>query len=94
MSIPDRIRAFTETAQSLISELHRANPNDETFDQVGILDAKTIVTDYLDYGEPELALKHLLYIVHESNIDFPASDLNELHSIVKQLGVRNFYDTQ
>ncbi len=94
MSIPDQARALAETAHSLISELYRSNPQDETFEQVGMLDGQSIVIDYLDHGELRLALEHLLYIVHESNIGFPAEDMKALHSMVRELGVRNFYDTQ
>ncbi len=94
MSISDSIRSFTETAQLLIAELRRVKPEDETFDQVGILDGHTIVAEFLDHGEFGVAIEHVLYMIHESNISFPAEELNALHALAKQLGARNDYKAE
>jgi hypothetical protein len=94
MSISDSIRTHCATAQSLIAELRRVNPEDETFDQLGILDGHTIVAEFLDHGEFGVAIEHVLYMVHESNISFPAEELNALHALAEELGIRNNYQVQ
>jgi len=89
-----KIERFSLIAQSLITEQHSANPNDETFDQVGILDGHLTVSDFLDHNEWGLALEHVLYMVHESNINYPGEELTAFHSLAERLGVRNGYDSQ
>jgi hypothetical protein len=86
-----KIRSFSLTAQSLITDLHNVNPRDETFNQLGILDGHSKVTDFLDHNERGLALEHVLYMVHESNIIFPGDELKALHSLAERLGVHTSY---
>ena len=86
-----RIRHFSLLAHSLITELHAADPNDETFDQLGILDGHSQVVDFLEHDEWGLAIEHVLYMVHESNIDFPDHELKALHALAERLGVRHSY---
>jgi len=71
-------------AQELIDELYRNNPANETFEQVGILNGKEIVNDFIDHGELGVALDHLLYMIHESDIQFPLEALKELLSIASE----------
>ena len=78
-------------AQSLITDLHNVDPKDETFDQLGILDGHSMITDFLDHNELGLALEHVLYMVHESNIVFPSDKLKALHSLAERLGVHTSY---
>ena len=89
-----KIRRLSLIAQSLITDLHSTHPSDDTFDQLGILDGHSTVADFLDHNEWGLALEHVLYMVHESNIDFPSEDLSVLNSLAEKLGVRNCYDNQ
>ena len=91
MSKKKKIRHFSLIAHALIAEMHAANPNDETFDQVGLLDGDSIVADYLEHGEWGLAIEHVLYMVHESNIDFPDDELAALHALAKRFFVPNSY---
>ena len=86
-----KIRCFSLIAHSLITELHAANPNDETFGQLGILDGHSIVDGHLEHGEWGLAIEHVLYMVHESNIDFPGDELVALHALAERLGVLHSY---
>ena len=86
-----KIRHFSLIADSLIRELHATNPNDETFDQLGILDGHSHVEKYLEHGEWGLAIEHVLYMVHESNIDFPDDELTALHALAERLGILHSY---
>ena len=63
-----------------------------TFEQVGILDGHEMIRDFVDRNEWGLALEHLLYIIHESAIVFPADDLENLYSIASRNGIRNPYE--
>jgi len=91
MSKNKKIRSFSLIAQSLITDLHNANPRDETFDQLGILDGHSQVSDFLDHNEWGLALEHVLYMIYESNIVFPSDELKALHSLAERLGVHTSY---
>jgi hypothetical protein len=86
-----KIRHFSLLAHSLITELYASNPNDETFDQLGILDGHSIVASYLEHDEWGLAIEHVLYMVHESNIDFPDAEVKALHALAERVGIRNSY---
>lgn len=81
-------------AQQLIDELHARAPDDETFTQFGILDGAQIVRDYVWHAELGCAVDHLLYVVHESNIPFPRSDVRDLHEIAATIGVPNHYSEE
>lgn len=87
----EKIRSFSLTAQSLITDLHSANPNDEIFDQIGILDGHATVTNFLDHNEFGLALEHVLYMIYESNIAFPDNELKALHFMADQIGIYTSY---
>lgn len=82
----------TEKAQGLIEELYKTNPLDPTFDQVGILDGRKNITEYLEHNEWGVAFEHLLYMIHESGIAFPENELQELHSIAKLNGLHIRYE--
>ncbi len=84
------IKAAAQLAHDL-HELHRSRPSDPTFEQVGFLDGRDTVLDYLDHGELGVALQHLLYMIHEANISFPAAVLHTLHDIAAECGVVNPY---
>lgn len=87
----ERIRSWAQCAQALILELHSKSPNHSTFSQVGILNGIDTVEDFLKYGEDGCAVHHLLYMIHESDIKYPAEDVLELHALAEKLGERNFY---
>lgn len=81
----------TDKAQGLINDLHQADPSNTTFDQAGILDGREIIRDYVGHNEWGVAFEHLLYMIHESEIDFPDDELWELRSIAKLNGLHNPY---
>lgn len=75
----------TDKAQGLINDLHQADPANATFKQTGILDGREIIQDYIEHNEWGVALEHLLYMIHESEITFAADELYELHSIASRM---------
>lgn len=85
------ILGAADNAQRLIVELHQLDPGRETFEQVGFLNGREIIKDYIDHNEWGLALEHLLYMIHESDISFPVDVLVELHELARQNGIPNKY---
>lgn len=80
-----------EIAHRLIHELHQRDPENETFSQVGLLDGRDTVFDYLSHNELNVALEHLLYMIHESDIVFDMHSVTRLHEIAKQFKICNHY---
>lgn len=70
-----------QKAQTLVNALRKNNPENEAFEQAGILDGQLINTDYIDHNERGLALEHLFYVIYESEINFPEEELEQLHEI-------------
>lgn len=82
---------LTRIAQTLISQLHIQDPDNETFEQEGIINGQSIVKDYIDEGEYAIAIEHLLYMVYESDISYPAEMLVELNTLASKYNVKCFY---
>lgn len=93
-AIDKKIITATETAQQLILELHASDPTNVTFEQVGLLDGKENVLDFLKYGERGCALHHLLYMIHESDIRYPRETMIEIHEIASSLNEKNYYSKE
>lgn len=93
-SIDNKIVSATEIAQRLICELHLTAPTHETFEQVGLLDGQKQVLEYLQHNERGCALEHLLYMIHESDIQYPRETMLELHEIARALNQTNFYSKE
>lgn len=85
------IMEHLDIASNLVLEAHTKDPESDTFDQAGILTGKEIVLSYLEHGEFGVAVEHLLYMIHESEIFYPKSKLTALHEIAKKLNVVNNY---
>lgn len=85
------IEQCAEIAHRQIYELHQRDPNNETFMQVGLLDGRDTIVDYLSHNEFGIALEHLLYMIHESDITFDIARVVLLHDIARSLGIRNHY---
>lgn len=85
------IRRCAELAHRQIHELHHMDPDNKTFSQVGLLDGRDTVFDYLSHNELGLALEHLLYMIHESDIAFDMQQVIRLHDIAELLQVHNHY---
>ena len=82
---------LTESAQKLILELRIRDHENETFTQEGIIDGLSIVKDYIKEGEIGMAIEHLLYMVHESDISYPNESLDKLNILVSKYKAKNFY---
>ncbi|GAB5515426.1 MAG: hypothetical protein Rhob2KO_31510 [Rhodopirellula baltica] len=93
-TIRNLIDTCTSEVQILIRELHGRDPNNETFSQVGILNGSDTVADYLTHNELGVALDHLLYMIHESDIRYDLERVKELHALAIQLKVRNHYTAE
>ena len=79
-------------AHELVNELWQQEPQHETFEQSGLLDGRATVLDFLRHGEWGQALEHLLYMIHESAIDFPSGTVGELHQLAEKYDVPNSYN--
>ncbi len=88
------IRDSSDCAQQLIDDLHDRDPRNDTFAQVGLLDGLQIISDFLSHNEMGLALEHLLYMIHESDIKFEQERVVRLHSLAAQLNIDNHYTRQ
>ena len=84
----------SEIAQRLISDLFRKDPDNETFEQVGLIDGHETVLNFIKAGEQGCALDHLLYMVHESDIAFPRTIMLQLHVLANNLGLENYYSKE
>ena len=93
-AIRDLIDGCTSEVQSLIRELHERDPNNETFSQVGILNGGETVAEYLIHNEFGVALDHLLYMIHESDIRYDLGRVKELHALAIQLDITNHYTAE
>ena len=87
----NKITAAVELAQKLIDDLYDEDPNGNTFTQRGFLDGKQIVLDYIEHNEFGCAVMHLLYMIHESEIDFPMQIKKEVHQIAKNNNIENYF---
>lgn len=72
-------------------DLHAEEPLHPGFEQLGMLDGRSIVTEYVEHGELNLAVEHLLYMVHEMGVDWPCEDVSEVHDLAKRVGVTSRY---
>ncbi|MEO0796647.1 MAG: hypothetical protein AAFX93_15870 [Verrucomicrobiota bacterium] len=88
------IRTATILAQQLIRDLHDRDPKNPTFDQAGLMDGELTVLDYIDHNESGAALEHLLYMIHESDIDFPRGRVEAVHELAQEWKIRNPYTAQ
>ena len=86
-----QIQESAETAHRRIHELHQRDPCNNTFTQGGLLDGRETIVDYLSHNEVGIALEHLLYMIHESDITFDLQRVTHLHDIARQLGIQNHY---
>jgi hypothetical protein len=64
------IRAAPSEVVSLLDQaaVGDAPPAGSAVDQAGLLDGAEVVEDYLEHGEPSVALEHLIYMVHEPDL--------------------------
>ncbi|MCA8989372.1 MAG: hypothetical protein KDA78_17110 [Planctomycetaceae bacterium] len=85
------IRHLVEMAHQQIQALYQTSPWNETFFQAGIVDGRDIVIDYLSHNEFGLAVEHLLYMIHESDISLELQLITRLHMIAECYHVSNPY---
>jgi len=83
----------SEIAQKLIDELYDANPNHTTFEQGGLVGSHEIVMNYI---QPtfNLAVEHLLFMIHESDISYPRERMLRLHEYAKDAGIKSIYSLE
>ena len=67
-NVEDRVRRLVDEVHELVEGLHHRAPQDASFEQVGILDGRETVLEFLAHGELGCAVEHLLYVVDESAI--------------------------
>lgn len=87
-----KVLVAADNAQDLNDDLYKKDPANGTFEQAGILDGRLIIRDFVDNNEWGPAIEHLLYMIHESEINFPENDLEAIHLIARHHGIRNVYD--
>lgn len=80
-----------QLAQNLIFDLQVRDPNNETFEQEGIINGLLTIKDYISESEIELAIEHLLYMVNESDISYPTESCDELNNLVTKYKIANPY---
>lgn len=91
MNTSKRIAELAAKIQHQINELYSNQPDNEIFEQEGILTGFQIVREYLDQDENGLAIEHLLYMVHESNIPYPAKIIEEINDLSSRYKIKNSY---
>lgn len=82
-----------EIAQIMIDRLKNTDPNHSTFDQAGIENGSEVVTEYLGL-EFDLAVEHLLYMIHEADISYPRDRMLRLHELAREKGIENAYSLE
>ncbi len=87
----DAISKLSGEVQNLIDILHSNESNNITFEQTGFIDGSTIVKEYVDEGEYELAVEHLLYMVYESDISYTDQILKQLNQLASTFNIKNNY---
>ena len=53
-------------------------PPGSALDQLGLRDGGDRVNEYLAYGEPELALEHLVYMISEAGLPISAQTFDQV----------------
>lgn len=91
MDISPKISYLTSEVQNLINELYSKQPDSETFEQEGILNGYQIIQEYLDEGENSLAIEHLLYMVNESEIEYPNEIIEGINELTSKYKIKNPY---
>jgi hypothetical protein len=56
-------------------------------DQNGLLDGEDIIVEYLDAGEPGLALEHLLYMVREPHLPISPATYQLIEAAGRAVGI-------
>lgn len=87
----ENLLELSQTAQDLILDLQGREPDNETFEQEGIIDGLAIIKNFVKENEIGIAIEHLLYMVHESDISYPSESLENLHKLVAKYKTNNYY---
>lgn len=82
----------SEIAQNLINDLYAVDPDHSTFIQAGLLNGHEVVSD--PQQDRNIAVEHLLYMIHESDISYPRERMLSLHQYAKEQGIRNYYSLE
>lgn len=91
MNISKRIAELADKIQKQINELYSNQPDNETFEQEGMLTGFEIVQEYLNEDENGLAVEHLMYMVYESDISYPMEIIEEINYLSSTYKIKNSY---
>ncbi len=80
-------------AQKIILELHCKEPENDTFEQEGIIDGLSVIKEFVSQNEIGIAIEHLLYMVYESDISYPKEKLAELCLLASKYKTNNCYSS-
>ena len=86
------IASWADTVQRLLHDLYDIDPGNPTFEQAGLLDGKDTVDEFLVHNELGCALEHLLYMIHESEVEVDRAIIDSVHLVVAELGIENPYE--
>lgn len=88
-----QIIELAEIAQELVANLYINEPENETFEQSGIINCLEAIKEFINEDEIGLAIEHLLYLIYESDIFYPESELHKVHALASKYEINNFYAT-
>ena len=91
MNVTKQIAELSIEVQNLLNALHAEQPDNETFDQEGMLNGSQFIQEYLDQGEFGVAIEHLLYMIYESDIIYPNELIEEVKEITSKYKIKNPY---
>ncbi len=90
MSVESLILGAAEEAQALLDELYRQTPEpnaDSPLDQAGLRDGASVVQDYLEHGELEVAFEHVIYMIDEAGLRLSEGSCRNIQKAGQALGV-------
>lgn len=73
--------------QAAFDSVRGTPPSGSALDQVFLLDGREVVVDYLEHGEPGLALEHVIYMISALPQDISQETYQRLSSAGSELGL-------
>ena len=88
------IRRAAREAQDKLDAMYAvADPPDgSALDQCGLRDGLSIIEEFLEYGEPGLALEHLVHVTCEPPLRLSAASLKGMASAARSMGMLQWMD--
>lgn len=91
MNTVQQIKDLAYEIQDKIDGLYSKQPDNETFEQEGMLNGSQIVQEYLNESELGLAIEHLLYMIYESEIDYSNEIIEKINELTSKYKIKNVY---